>query len=173
MKVNNSLGGFLSYNEETDYFGLYYEGVWRDVIKANLQPIYLYKTGTEYVTWGSNATFYSGFTSAGSFTKREDGLYADNSETTDTTVFTINTISTYDFTPYKNLIIDYKLDGVSKSVTTDVSSFASLYLGIFWGKAGYEAVLKNSLTNMHSSSSKLIGLDTGTVILIERIYVVD
>ena len=39
----------LTYNPETDYFGMVYDGVWRDVLLANFQkhPVYLYNKGAD------------------------------------------------------------------------------------------------------------------------------
>lgn len=40
--LNSSLNGVLTYNEETDSFGIIYNGVWKNVINANFQGLNLY-----------------------------------------------------------------------------------------------------------------------------------
>ena len=70
---NNALSGsVLSYNSDTDYFGINYNGTWKDILYAGLQSHYLYNKGDEIVEWSTtgyttstNATFVEGIENTG------------------------------------------------------------------------------------------------------------
>ena len=43
-ELNESLGNYLSYNEETDYFGFYHNGEWINILYAELNVYAIYDT---------------------------------------------------------------------------------------------------------------------------------
>lgn len=86
-ELNNALsGGVLSYNSDTDYFGMNYNGTWKDILFAGLKAHYLYHLGDECTvnTGGWDAYGYlrgdvlanGGLVISPTITKRSSSIYA-------------------------------------------------------------------------------------------------
>ena len=70
--LNTSFNSFsnnsLKYNSETDYFGMEYNGVWKDIVFAGFKALYLYKDGDECTSiHGSTWMFNSNVSTVNTF----------------------------------------------------------------------------------------------------------
>lgn len=118
----------LTYNEDTDYFGMMYEGTWHDIVYAGLQADKVYVDGTFYKAYANGGYGLNGTWTKASWTLNPDTMSA-----------TITYTSNYQVCMNMTELIDFSnrstvnVETTSGTYTLDVSSVnQSAYLSVIF-----------------------------------------
>ena len=136
--INSNLALSLIYNEDTDYFGITYNGKWNNVLFAGLQLYYLYENGNEFTekTGGFSADGYSihsAIPTNGSVTKNDSNisLTVANISLNGRAGIIIGTANMVNLSKYSKLCAIYNWGGIEKSIEVDISSLSSGYVLLY------------------------------------------
>ena len=117
---SNFSNSSLIYNEKTDYFGMTYNGEWKDVVFAGFKAVYLYMNGEEFTsrhggTWTFNsnqstANYYDFNNKGASITKTKNADNIKMRSSVPTTAGALACTSCYlsaaiDLTNYTKLVV--------------------------------------------------------------------
>jgi hypothetical protein len=150
--LNQNLTKCLTYNEDTDYFGMMYNGVWHDILFASLQwDGYIFNRGVydndRYATpWGNNITPpHAGQTSVTNSmqTNRQYFNYQDTSGSTSNMWYATQWIMQKKFTVDRPC----KVKVLCESFTGDTPYFGACTTNSV-SLSGNSGEVKNSLVNV-------------------------
>lgn len=177
--VNANLkNGILSYNPDTDYFGMNFNGTWKDILFAGLQARYLYNQGNEIVSWVTSGYTLSSATTLVSGVKNSTNIVINVTSAAQASY--VGTNELIDFTGYSELVIEGVYDGTEHTDVISVSGVASSYIVIMLSDNGTISYLDCRLVNGKNISNsdtlnaktQLLQLATGKLksVQINKIY---
>ena len=140
------------YNSETDYFGIYINGEWKDVLFAGLNRHWLYNKGNEFtaLTGGWDDTGYANHS-----TCIRSGIVTKYSEYIDFKItgssrcsIVVGTNNPVDLEPYKEIVFTYinPTTLVDFQKTLDISSISTGYImcGLDYTMNGLETAVTST-----------------------------
>ena len=134
---SNFSNSSLIYNEETDYFGMTYNGEWKDVVFAGFKSVYLYMNGEEFTsrhggTWTFNsnqstANYYDFINLGASTSKTKNNDNINMKATIPTTAASLALASCYlseaiDLTNYSKIVVRATRTGAKSAYVRVYSS---------------------------------------------------
>ena len=133
--INSNLHLALTYNEETDYFGINYDGVWKDVLFAGLQIPYLYMNGNEFNSlsggWVTDGySIHSAIPTSGNISKLANSMKLTITPTGSRCGVILGTNNYVDITKYSKLTVVYEWHGIEYENEVDLTSVSSGYVSI-------------------------------------------
>lgn len=166
-------GNTLTYNPDTDYFGITYNGEWKNVIFAGFQSHYLYANGNEFTEitggWTTNGyTIHSAIPVSGSVSKQDNtiDLTVGTVATNGRCGIIVGTKNILDLSNYNALYISYIWNGEEFIDEIDISSLSSAYISVFldhnnWNNGADSAV--TAFANCSSVKELVHETNTGSV----------
>lgn len=145
-EANSNLTNALTYHPETDCFGFEYEGSWVDVLSANLQAYYLFKSGIGLQNGiTAQTTGYGTITiTNGKIYCSQTSNYSEVTFSLDCTQFSGSGKKLYLEIMLDNSLSDENLIGFSASITSSSS------------------IKTTSLTDIPANTRKIITIDIDT-----------